>query len=65
MGRYVNDSKYGNSQMRIVKVDSAPRLCLFASKDILMYDEIRYNYGVSNLPWRTLAIQDGSVTVYM
>lgn len=56
MGRMANDAAQGqneeNSAMKIVVVERCPRLCLFAIRDIQVGEEIRYDYGVPNLPWR-------------
>ena len=41
-----------NCKMKLVNVDCVPYLALFATKDINPDDEIRYDYGVRNLPWR-------------
>ena len=53
LGRLVNDSPTGNSYMRRILVNQQPHLCLFASKDINIGEELRYDYGVKDLPWRT------------
>ena len=51
----VNDAEKGDAKqncvMKIVEVDNTPHLCIFATKDIEA-EELRYDYGVSNLPWR-------------
>uniref|UniRef100_A0A8W8LJI4 SET domain-containing protein n=2 Tax=Magallana gigas TaxID=29159 RepID=A0A8W8LJI4_MAGGI len=31
-----------------------PRLCLFANRDIKAGEELRYDYGEANLPWRQI-----------
>lgn len=31
------------------------RLCLFATKNIDRGSELRYDYGVTNLPWRKVS----------
>ena len=36
-----------------VEVDGITHLCLFATADIPENTELRYDYGVPNLPWRT------------
>ena len=41
-----------NATMKLIYVNDEPRLCLFAHKDIPIGDEICYDYGVSDLPWR-------------
>ena len=51
LGRLVNHGKPGNCGMKKVVVDGEPKLCLFATKDICEDAELRYDYGVDNLPW--------------
>ncbi|KAI7789270.1 putative variant-silencing SET domain-containing protein-like [Triplophysa rosa] len=53
LGRLVNDEHVNpNSKMHIITVDRKPHLCLFAKKDIIPGEEITYNYGDSDWPWR-------------
>lgn len=55
LGRLVNDGQgeQENCIMRTVKVGGpSPRLCLFARRDIGEGEELRYDYGVDDLPWR-------------
>lgn len=54
LGRWINDDhKAPNSVMKKVIVhDSSPHLCLFACDDIQVGEEIRYDYGTKDLPWR-------------
>ncbi|XDV25875.1 hypothetical protein PO909_029708, partial [Leuciscus waleckii] len=53
LGRLVNDDHINaNSKMKIIRVDKKPHLCLFAIKDIRPGEEISYNYGDSEWPWR-------------
>ena len=52
LGRLVNDSGVGNCKMRKVIVDKVPHLCLFATQDIHINEELRYDYGLNDLPWR-------------
>ncbi|KAM9439593.1 uncharacterized protein Hap1MRO34_000076 [Clarias gariepinus] len=55
LGRLVNDEyKTPNCKMKIIGVEGKPHLCLFSIKDIAPGEEISYNYGDSNWPWRTL-----------
>jgi len=55
LGRFVNDieASKANCKMRIVEIDKVPHLGLFATKTIFADEELRYDYGVSDLPWRT------------
>ncbi|XP_055080972.1 uncharacterized protein LOC129456606 [Periophthalmus magnuspinnatus] len=54
LGRLVNDDHLNpNSKMKIIRVDGRPHLCLFALKDISPGEEITYNYGDSDWPWRS------------
>ncbi|KAM9707776.1 uncharacterized protein ACNS7B_000282 isoform 5-T5 [Menidia menidia] len=53
LGRLVNDDHLSpNSRMKTVKVNGKPHLCLFAIKDINPGEEITYNYGNYDWPWR-------------
>ncbi|XP_033096047.1 uncharacterized protein LOC117100453, partial [Anneissia japonica] len=56
LGRFVNDevSKKANSVMKKIDVDGKQHLCLFAKCDICAGTELRYDYGVPNLPWRKM-----------
>ena len=55
LARLVNDAK-GNSlencTMKIIKVNNRKALCLFARRCIEAGEELRYDYGVDDLPWR-------------
>lgn len=53
-GRLCNDGieEEKNCCLRIVTVDNIPHLCIFALRDVNNGEELRYDYGVSNLPWR-------------
>jgi hypothetical protein len=54
MGRMINDAtgKSANCCMKVIELAKTPHLCLFATRKILSSEEIRYDYGVTNLPWR-------------
>ncbi|XP_078801454.1 uncharacterized protein LOC144991219 isoform X2 [Oryzias latipes] len=53
LGRLINDDEVSpNSKMTITRVNGEPHLCLFAIKDIGPGEEITYNYGDSEWPWR-------------
>lgn len=54
-GRYINDGigSEQNSTMKMVQLHNRPYLAVFASRKILKGEEIRYDYGVPDLPWRT------------
>ncbi|XP_061191646.1 N-lysine methyltransferase KMT5A-like [Saccostrea echinata] len=55
-GRYANDAAPGdvlqNAVMRCVPNNGLPNLALFASRNIGVGEEVRYDYGVKDLPWR-------------
>ncbi|XP_064644632.1 uncharacterized protein LOC135498309 [Lineus longissimus] len=55
LGRLVNDGVNGsdNCSMRMVAKEGKPYLALFASRNIGIGEELRYDYGVTDLPWRT------------
>ncbi|XP_071059103.1 N-lysine methyltransferase KMT5A-like isoform X2 [Pseudochaenichthys georgianus] len=53
LGRLVNDDhKMPNCKMRTIVLDGMPHLCLFALSDIAPEEEIFYNYGDADWPWR-------------
>lgn len=54
LGRMVNDlpAKKSNCKMKKLEVSGRVWLCLFATKNILPNTELRYDYGVKDLPWR-------------
>ncbi|XP_030220441.1 uncharacterized protein LOC115558817 isoform X3 [Gadus morhua] len=56
LGRLLNDQHKGpNCRMKKIDVDGMPHLCLFAIKDINEGDEITYDYGGDDCPWRSQA----------
>ncbi|XP_068710571.1 N-lysine methyltransferase KMT5A-A-like isoform X1 [Montipora foliosa] len=61
LGRLVNDlpAKKANCKMKKVIVSGKVCLCLFATKDIAPNEELRYDYGLKDLPWRVKS-GDGS-----
>ncbi len=52
LGRLVNDDKKSNAKMLKIEVNSNPHLCLFAIKNISEGQEITFDYGGADLPWR-------------
>lgn len=54
LGRFVNDAKYGNSNIKKLFVNGRPHLCLFAVSDIQPGEQILYDYGddAGHLFWR-------------
>lgn len=52
IGRLVNDDRRPNSKMVKIVINNVPRLCLFAIRNIGAGEEITYNYGGVDLPWR-------------
>lgn len=58
LGRLVNDNHINpNSKMKFLNVEGKPHLCLFATQDISAGEEITYNYGNSDWPWRSKVIR--------
>jgi len=56
LGRFVNDAIAceANCKMKMIQVKKQPQLALYATRRIQPHEEIRYDYGVSDLPWRNL-----------
>ncbi|KAM8747390.1 uncharacterized protein AB9X84_015426 isoform 1-T1 [Acanthopagrus schlegelii] len=53
LGRLVNDDHIKpNCKIKVIDVGGMPHLCLFALRDIAPGEEITYNYGDSDWPWR-------------
>lgn len=52
LGRLVNDDVNPNAKVRIISISRIPHLCLFALRDIQPGEEITYDYGGYDLPWR-------------
>ncbi|KAF0027019.1 hypothetical protein F2P81_019760 [Scophthalmus maximus] len=46
-------TKHRNWRMKRIDVDGNPHLCLFALNDISEGEEITYDYGGGDCPWRT------------
>lgn len=54
LGRLVNDDhKRPNCKMKKILTEGKPYLCLFALRDIQPEEEITYDYGDTDWPWRT------------
>ena len=54
IGRLVNDDHLNpNAKMKYLNMQGKPHLCLFATWDINPGEEITYNYGDSDWPWRS------------
>lgn len=53
LGRLVNDDhRRPNCKMKRILMEGKPFLCLFALRDIQPEEEITYDYGGSDWPWR-------------
>jgi SET domain-containing protein len=54
LGRLVNDSepKMANCAIKKVSMDGKPRLAIYAKRELNIGEELRYDYGVKDLPWR-------------
>ncbi|KAK3551795.1 hypothetical protein QTP70_026226 [Hemibagrus guttatus] len=58
LGRLVNDDHINpNSNMKIITVKGTPHLCLIATRSINPGEEITYNYGDSEWPWRSKVLK--------
>ncbi|MCJ8736636.1 hypothetical protein PDJAM_G00014750 [Pangasius djambal] len=52
LGRLVNDDSNPNAKVKVISISRIPHLCLFALRDIQPGEEITYDYGGYDLPWR-------------
>lgn len=41
-----------NCITKVVSISGVPHVCILAGKDIHPGDELRYDYGGGDLPWR-------------
>ncbi|XP_034056095.1 uncharacterized protein LOC117535690 isoform X1 [Gymnodraco acuticeps] len=59
LGRLVNDNhRNPTAKMKRLSVQGKPHLCLFAERDISPGEEITYNYGDSDWPWRCKGLDE-------
>ncbi|KAL7846074.1 hypothetical protein AOLI_G00242660, partial [Acnodon oligacanthus] len=64
LGRLVNDDHVRpNSKMKTITVAGKPHLCLFATRSFTPGEEITYNYGDSEWPWRCKNIAETDALV--
>ncbi|XP_053537259.1 histone-lysine N-methyltransferase NSD3 isoform X2 [Ictalurus punctatus] len=60
LGRLVNDDHINpNCKMKRIIVKGKPHLCLFALRDITPGEEVTYNYGDADCPWRSKCTKCG------
>ncbi|XP_028418510.1 N-lysine methyltransferase KMT5A-A-like [Dendronephthya gigantea] len=54
LGRLVNDAeaRVANCLMKRLIINSQPHLAIYAKRDLCKNEELRYDYGVKDLPWR-------------
>ncbi|KAL6459436.1 hypothetical protein MHYP_G00329080 [Metynnis hypsauchen] len=60
LGRLVNDDHINpNCKMKRLIVEGRPHLCLFALRDVTPGEEITYDYGDADCPWRSEVTESG------
>ncbi|KAL6484489.1 hypothetical protein MHYP_G00065340 [Metynnis hypsauchen] len=60
LGRLVNDDHINpNCKMKRLIVEGRPHLCLFALRDITPGEELTYDYGDADRPWRSEVTKSG------
>ncbi|XP_046567598.1 N-lysine methyltransferase KMT5A-A-like, partial [Haliotis rubra] len=54
LGRMVNDvdSRHENCVMKLIQHEAQPHLCLFATRDVQVGEELKYDYGDNTVNWR-------------
>ena len=55
LGRLVNHGEKNeiNAKLKVIPdINGQPALCLFAQRDITTGEELLYDYGISDLPWK-------------
>lgn len=63
LGRLVNDSpmRHANCQVKKIFHGNRVHLCLFAATEITSGVELRFDYGLKDLPWRS---NEGTLYIY-
>lgn len=58
LGRYVNDEvrKFANCYAKVQIIDGRPCVLLLACRDLIIGEELRYDYGGGDLPWRQVSL---------
>jgi len=58
LGKFVNDAprREANCVAKLLMIDSNPHIAIFASRDIEPGEEIDYDYGGKDLPWRKVTL---------
>lgn len=58
LGRLVNHGEPSqiNAKMKVLDVGGFPALCLFAIKDMESGQELLYDYGIQDLPWKQVRV---------
>ena len=51
-GKYVNDAPRRVANCYSKTFDGTPHVLIIAGRDIGRREELRYDYGVANAPWR-------------
>lgn len=65
LGRLVNDEhRHPNCKMKLVMAEGKPHLCLFALRNIQIGEEITYDYGGKDWPWRKQVFIDIYIYIY-
>lgn len=54
LGRFVNDlpRRLANCYTKVVPMNGRPHVLIFAGKDITVGEELCYDYGGGDMPWR-------------
>lgn len=54
LGRLVNDAeaRIANCLIKKIVINGRPHLAIYAKRNLSINEELRYDYGVKDLPWR-------------
>ncbi|XP_038063255.1 uncharacterized protein LOC119733959 isoform X4 [Patiria miniata] len=63
MGRMVNDGQDANCKMKKMVIGNTPALALFATRQIEAGEQLLYDYGGDDLPWRNHPVDMMDLTV--
>lgn len=60
VAKMINDDipRRANCRMKKLIIEEKPHLCLYSSKDLQIGDQLFYDYGVGDLPWRKQKVNE-------
>lgn len=54
LGRLINHSRKYTAKPKVIEIDGVPHVCFFASRDMNAGEELLFDYGIRNLPFKDM-----------